>query len=146
MMTENDYIAQYIEEKRPELIHSLDFAFWKMAAMVRNFGNEINEAFKKAMSDEMVIEAAADPEFEDESYYEFLKQKGMEYCKKHRGSDDCLCGDCPLKDRLFCINEVGSLIINDDVREFIEAENEYKYMIKEVTRIDPDQYAAQQTD
>lgn len=138
MMTENDYIAQYIEEKRPELIHSLDFVFWKMAAMVRNFGNEINEAFKKAMSDEMVIEAAADPEFEDESYYEFLTQKGKEYCKKHRGGDGCMCGNCPLSENLYCINEVGTLIINEDTTNIRTAVSQYKYMIREVTKVDQD--------
>ena len=33
-MTENDYIAEYIKEKRPEIISSLDFIFWKIAKSV----------------------------------------------------------------------------------------------------------------
>lgn len=33
-MTENDYIAEYIKEKRPEIISSLDFVFWKIGKSV----------------------------------------------------------------------------------------------------------------
>jgi hypothetical protein len=33
-MTENDYIAEYIKEKRPEIISSLDFIFWKIGKSV----------------------------------------------------------------------------------------------------------------
>jgi hypothetical protein len=35
-MTENDYIAEYIKEKRPEIISSLDFIFWKFSKSVED--------------------------------------------------------------------------------------------------------------
>lgn len=35
-MTENDYIAEYVKEKRPELINSFDFIGWKLARMLAN--------------------------------------------------------------------------------------------------------------
>lgn len=133
--TENDYIAEYIIEKRPELIKSFDYVFWKMAAMVRNFSVEIAEAFKKTMSDEMETEAADDPEFEDEEYYDFVTKKGMEYCHKHRGSN-CMCENCPLRENLYCINEAGSLIINEDCTALGAAASQYAYMIQEVTKHD----------
>ena len=33
-MTDNDYIAEYIKEKHPQLIQGLDFAMWKGAKMI----------------------------------------------------------------------------------------------------------------
>lgn len=29
-MSENDYIAEYIKENRPEIVHSIDFYCWKI--------------------------------------------------------------------------------------------------------------------
>lgn len=34
-MTENDYIAEYVRERRPELITSFDYIGWKMCQMIR---------------------------------------------------------------------------------------------------------------
>lgn len=39
-MSENDYIAEYVKEKRPEIIQTADFLFWKMG---RSLGNLIDE-------------------------------------------------------------------------------------------------------
>lgn len=136
MMTENDYIAEYIKEKKPQMLKSLNFMAWKTQAMSKNMKDEIADAIKKAINEEMVIKAAADPEFDDESYYEFLTQKGKEYCKKHRGGDSCMCGNCPLSENMCCINEVGALIINDDCTNIRAAVSQYKYMIREVTKVD----------
>ncbi len=138
MMTENDYIAEYIKEKKPQMIKSLNYMAWKTQAMSKNMKKEISEAIKVAMNEELAIKAAADPEFEDESYYDFLTQKGKEYCKKHRGGDSCMCGSCPLSENLYCINEVGTLIINEDTTDIMTAVSQYKYMIREVTKVDQD--------
>lgn len=40
-MTENDYIAEYVKEKRPEIIHTLDFHFWKFGRVIKNVGDAI---------------------------------------------------------------------------------------------------------
>jgi hypothetical protein len=45
-MTENDYIAEYIKEKRPEIISSLDFIFWKIGKSVEVAINDITSGLK----------------------------------------------------------------------------------------------------
>lgn len=45
-MTENDYIAEYIKEKRPEIISSLDFIFWKIGKSVEVAINDIANGLK----------------------------------------------------------------------------------------------------
>lgn len=44
-MSENDYIAEYIKEKRPEIISSFDFFMWKMAKMIAGTVKSIVDAF-----------------------------------------------------------------------------------------------------
>ena len=46
-MSENDYIAEYVKEKRPEIIHTLDFHFWKFGRVIKNVGDTIAKVFKK---------------------------------------------------------------------------------------------------
>jgi demethoxyubiquinone hydroxylase (CLK1/Coq7/Cat5 family) len=43
-MSENDYIAEYIKERRPEIINCIPFFAWKMGRMVRNMGEAIAHA------------------------------------------------------------------------------------------------------
>lgn len=43
-MTENDYIAEYIKEKRPELIKSFDYLIWKMGKILENFAEDVTDA------------------------------------------------------------------------------------------------------
>lgn len=45
-MSENDYIAEYVKEKRPEIIHSLDFMTWKIQRTFKNIANELATAVK----------------------------------------------------------------------------------------------------
>lgn len=45
-MTENDYIAEYIKEKRPEIISSFDFIFWKIGKSVEVAINDIASGLK----------------------------------------------------------------------------------------------------
>lgn len=40
-MTENDYIAEYIKEKRPEIISTFSFHLWKLGRVMKNIGNNI---------------------------------------------------------------------------------------------------------
>ena len=49
-MTENDYIAEYVKEKRPELINSFDFFGWKLARMLANSLNGLTKALKDAIA------------------------------------------------------------------------------------------------
>ena len=44
-MSENDYIAEYIKERRPELIRSFDFVFWKMSRITEDAVKKIIDAF-----------------------------------------------------------------------------------------------------
>lgn len=46
-MTENDYIAEYVKEKMPEIIHTFDFTMWKMMRSFKNFAEKISKIFKK---------------------------------------------------------------------------------------------------
>lgn len=136
--TENDYIAEYVKAKKPHILKTLNFVAWKTTAMSKQMKKDLASNFKKAMNDEMEIKAADFPEFEDRPYYDYITERGKEYCKKHRGSDSCLCGSCPLSENLFCINELGTLIINEDCTNLEAAASQYKYMFKEVTKDDQD--------
>lgn len=51
-MTENDYIAEYIKEKRPEIISSLDFMFWKIGKSVEVAVNGIASGLKNVFISE----------------------------------------------------------------------------------------------
>ena len=45
-MEENDVIAEYIKAKYPELLTSIDFAFFKIGMICRGFVNAVTESFK----------------------------------------------------------------------------------------------------
>ena len=47
-MTENDYIAEYVKETRPEIL-GFDFAIWKTARTLKNFVDEFSKAFTKSL-------------------------------------------------------------------------------------------------
>ena len=44
-MSENDYIAEYIKERRPELIRSFDFILWKMSRITADAVKKIIDTF-----------------------------------------------------------------------------------------------------
>lgn len=44
-MSENDYIAEYIKERRPELIRSFDFILWKMSRITVDAAKKIIDTF-----------------------------------------------------------------------------------------------------
>lgn len=44
-MRENDYIAEYIKEKRPEIISSFDFFMWKMEKIIAGTVKSVVDAF-----------------------------------------------------------------------------------------------------
>ena len=50
-MSENDYIAEYVKEKRPEIIQTTDFLFWKIGRVLGNFLNEATTAIKAFVKD-----------------------------------------------------------------------------------------------
>lgn len=45
-MTENDYIAEYVKEKFPQLLCA-DFAFWKFGRQISNVASQLADAFKR---------------------------------------------------------------------------------------------------
>ena len=45
-MNENDYIAEYVKEKRPEILTSFDFIGWKMARIVSDAITSVVDALK----------------------------------------------------------------------------------------------------
>ena len=60
-MSENDYIAEYVKERRPDIL-GLDYAFWKMSKIVLNFAENIAETFKQAPLIDNTKEDAKDAE------------------------------------------------------------------------------------
>lgn len=42
-MSENDYIAEYIKEKKPEIIGTIDFVVWKIGKLVSNTVKVVTE-------------------------------------------------------------------------------------------------------
>ena len=47
-MTENDYIAEYVKEKRPEIIGTVDFITWKLGRLLADSMNELCRGLKNA--------------------------------------------------------------------------------------------------
>ena len=45
-MTENDYIAEYIKEKYPQLL-GVDFGLWKFGRQISNAARTLGEVFSK---------------------------------------------------------------------------------------------------
>lgn len=46
-MSENDYIAEYVKEKRPEILQTYSFASWKIQRTALECVNGLYEALKK---------------------------------------------------------------------------------------------------
>lgn len=134
-MTDNDYLAEYVKEQYPGIAHSYNFAIWKLGNMSRNFMEELASMFTKALNNEDVTKIDL-PVLEDQSYHEYIKEQGKRYCKKHCGTMDNLCSGCPLAHNLFCINQEGELIINEDTVDYISAVEQHNYMIEEVNKVD----------
>ena len=63
-MSENDYIAEYIKEKRPEIIHTIDFFIWKFAKACANALNALVNTTKDMPLEE--LEKLCREENEDE--------------------------------------------------------------------------------
>jgi len=45
-MTENDYIAEYVRERHPGIL-SIDYAAWRLARAVSEFGIHMREAISR---------------------------------------------------------------------------------------------------
>lgn len=45
-MNENDLIAEYVKERYPEILQTMDFAVFKLSACCRRIANEIIESLK----------------------------------------------------------------------------------------------------
>ena len=68
-MSENDYIAEYIKERRPELIRSVDFVFWKMSRITADAVKKIVDAFSGidlSSVDLSALQQAAEDEDDEE--------------------------------------------------------------------------------
>ena len=46
-MSENDIIAEYVREKLPEILTSVDFNLYRLSMACREFANNAVEVFKK---------------------------------------------------------------------------------------------------
>lgn len=46
-MSENDILAEYIKEKHPEILTSVDFAVYRLGRACRKLAEDFLEAFKK---------------------------------------------------------------------------------------------------
>lgn len=69
-MSENDYIAEYIKERRPELIRSFDFILWKMSRITADAVKKIIDTFSGidlSSVDLSALQQAAEDEDEEET-------------------------------------------------------------------------------
>ena len=69
-MSENDYIAEYIKEKRPEIISSFDFFIWKTAKMIAGTVKSIVDVFSGidlSSVDLSALQQATEDEDEEET-------------------------------------------------------------------------------
>lgn len=44
--TENDYIAEYVKQRCPEVIQTIDYRFWRLGKAVEEFAQTITDSFK----------------------------------------------------------------------------------------------------
>ena len=68
-MSENDYIAEYIKERRPELIRLFDFILWKMSRITANAVKKIIDTFSGidlSSVDLSALQQAAEDEDDEE--------------------------------------------------------------------------------
>lgn len=57
-MTENDYIAEYIKERRPELLTCWDYIGWLMCRKLKDALRSISEVFSRENQQEEETEDA----------------------------------------------------------------------------------------
>lgn len=51
-MTENDYIAEYVKERHPGIL-GIDYAVWRLARAVSEFGIHMREAISRMSPEDM---------------------------------------------------------------------------------------------
>ncbi len=69
-MTENDYIAEYVKERCPELLNTMDYNLWKLGKAVSGAVQTLVEGFKaidwsKVPIDDLVKECEKQEDNED---------------------------------------------------------------------------------
>lgn len=50
-MTENDYIAEYVRERRPEIITSVDYLTWRFVKAFNNCMDDLSDAIDKCLKE-----------------------------------------------------------------------------------------------
>ena len=60
-MTDNDYIAEYVKEERPEILKGRKFFEWKLKRFAADAATEISRFIHQAMSEDS-SKAAAEEE------------------------------------------------------------------------------------
>lgn len=135
-MTDNDIIAEYVKENHPDLLKGIRFAKFRINKIGENDIRSIREKFEKLKTEYKAFERVE--KVSDQAFYEAVRKKGIEYCKKNCGSDENLCGRCPLAFNLFCVNQQGCLIMNDDTTEVVAAFEQLTYMLCEIFKLDND--------
>lgn len=51
-MTENDYIAEYVKERHPGIL-SLDYAAWRLARAISEFGVHVREVISRMPAEDL---------------------------------------------------------------------------------------------
>ncbi len=63
-----------------------------------------------------------------------LKQRGAEYCKRHKHDENC--SGCPLSDKFMCIDsDTHFVLVSDEVEADIFA-NDFRFMLREIFKED----------
>lgn len=59
-----------------------------------------------------------------------LREKGIEYCKKHEGSAGHLCERCALCDHSMCITRLGTISLADADMDFMAFMKDFYKMVE----------------
>ena len=73
-MNENDYIAEYVKERHPEIVESFDFAMWKLVKVAIKMRDDFFEAIKNIDFSKLKNEVAK----VNESFQEKMKEMQIE--------------------------------------------------------------------
>lgn len=92
MKTNNDYLAEYVREKRPEIEESLGFTLWKMIAVLREAISGLTKSMKKVAEQEskLFIDDSCDEECDEECPEDCDGRYDQYYCEqcKANGAGD----------------------------------------------------------
>ena len=85
MKTNNDYLAEYVREKRPEIEESLAFIIWKATALLRESLSDLAESMKKVadQGSKLFVDDSCSEEYDEECDGRYDQY----YCEQCKAND-----------------------------------------------------------